>query len=233
MRHYEARSVSKRRQLLSDATEKQEITHVKGIVGNYVSMLSSSRLFSGKKCVYLVSVCVYRLYVCLCVCVCVCTRARRVWCMLDMCVCWVCVCTKLCLCVSSVCLSGPPCSWEIKIGWPGPLVSGILRSETVKRGNESCGTRTREWLRWRGSAVIICCRSILSSERRTTLTNPQLSDSNKVWSGAPDECLIPRQTGRQTVGGNTTLILSWSTMTSSDQFQNQEWSWTSRGWREN
>jgi hypothetical protein len=30
----------------------------------------------------------------------------------------------------------------------------------------------------------------------------------KIWSWAPDECFIPRQTGRQTVGRNMTLTLT-------------------------
>jgi hypothetical protein len=44
--------------------------------------------------------------------------------------------------------------------------NGNLQSETVKYGHESHGTRTREWLRWRGPAGL-------------TTTNPQLSDNNK------------------------------------------------------
>jgi hypothetical protein len=32
---------------------------------------------------------------------------------------------------------------------------GSLESETVKYGHESHGTRTREWMRWRGTAVIV------------------------------------------------------------------------------
>jgi hypothetical protein len=40
-----------------------------------------------------------------------------------------------------------------------------LESETVKCGRESLETRTREWLRWRGSAAIVNDRPVLSSER--------------------------------------------------------------------
>jgi hypothetical protein len=55
---------------------------------------------------------------------------------------------------------------------------GSLESETVKYGRESHGTRIRKWLRWRGPAVIINDRPVLSLERAPT-TNPQLPDSNK------------------------------------------------------
>jgi hypothetical protein len=40
-----------------------------------------------------------------------------------------------------------------------------LESETVKRGHEYRGTRTWEWLRWRGSVTIVNDRPVLSSER--------------------------------------------------------------------
>jgi hypothetical protein len=41
---------------------------------------------------------------------------------------------------------------------------GNLESDTVKCGHESLGTRTWEWLRWRGSTAIVNDRPILSSE---------------------------------------------------------------------
>jgi hypothetical protein len=47
--------------------------------------------------------------------------------------------------------------------WPSRL--GSLESERVKYGRESRGTRTWEWLRWRGPAGIVNDRPILSSER--------------------------------------------------------------------
>jgi hypothetical protein len=47
--------------------------------------------------------------------------------------------------------------------WPSWL--GCLESESVKCGHESCGTRTWEWMRWRGPAAIVNDRPILSSER--------------------------------------------------------------------
>jgi hypothetical protein len=40
-----------------------------------------------------------------------------------------------------------------------------LKSETVKYGHEFQGTRTRERLRWRGTAAYIKDRPVLSSER--------------------------------------------------------------------
>jgi hypothetical protein len=40
-----------------------------------------------------------------------------------------------------------------------------IKSETVKYGREYHGTRIREWMRWRGTAVTVNNRHILSSER--------------------------------------------------------------------
>jgi hypothetical protein len=42
---------------------------------------------------------------------------------------------------------------------------GSLKSETVKYGHESQETRTRERLRWRGSAAYTKDRPVLSLER--------------------------------------------------------------------
>jgi hypothetical protein len=42
---------------------------------------------------------------------------------------------------------------------------GSLKSETVKYGRESKGTRTRERLRWQGPAAYTKDRPVLSSER--------------------------------------------------------------------
>jgi hypothetical protein len=54
-----------------------------------------------------------------------------------------------------------------------------LESETVKYGLDFQGTRTLEWLRWRGPAEIV--KTDLSSRQRERpkSTNPQLSESNK------------------------------------------------------
>jgi hypothetical protein len=49
---------------------------------------------------------------------------------------------------------------------------GSLKSETVKYGYESKGTRTRERLRWRVPAAYTKVRPVLSSERAPTRTGP-------------------------------------------------------------
>jgi hypothetical protein len=51
-----------------------------------------------------------------------------------------------------------------------------LKSETVKYGRESQGTRTREGLRWLGPAAIVNDRPILSSERAPHIDKPEI-----VW----------------------------------------------------
>jgi hypothetical protein len=50
--------------------------------------------------------------------------------------------------------------------------NGSLKSETVKYGHESQGTRTREKLRWQGPAPYTKDRPVLSSEVRPTETRP-------------------------------------------------------------
>jgi hypothetical protein len=52
----------------------------------------------------------------------------------------------------------------------GDYEKGSLKSETVKYGRETHGTRTRERLRWRGPSAYTKDRLILSSER-TPLKN--------------------------------------------------------------
>jgi hypothetical protein len=49
---------------------------------------------------------------------------------------------------------------------------GSLKSETVKYGHESQGTRTRERLCWRGPAAYIEDRPVLSDERAPRKTRP-------------------------------------------------------------
>jgi hypothetical protein len=49
---------------------------------------------------------------------------------------------------------------------------GSLKSEPVKYGYESKGTRTQERLRWRVSAAYTKVRLVLSSERTPTKTGP-------------------------------------------------------------
>jgi hypothetical protein len=50
--------------------------------------------------------------------------------------------------------------------------NGSLESDTVKYGHESHGTRTREWLRWRGPVAFANDRSVLSSERTPHINKP-------------------------------------------------------------
>jgi hypothetical protein len=49
---------------------------------------------------------------------------------------------------------------------------GSLKSETVKYGYESKGTRTQERLRWRVPAAYTIDRPVLSSDRMPTKTGP-------------------------------------------------------------
>jgi hypothetical protein len=52
---------------------------------------------------------------------------------------------------------------------------GSLKSGTVKYGREPQGTRTLEWLHWRGPAAILNDRSVLSLEG-----TPQINKSATV-----------------------------------------------------
>jgi hypothetical protein len=49
---------------------------------------------------------------------------------------------------------------------------GSLESERAKYGRESRGTRTREWLRWRGPSEIVNDTHVLSSERASHINKP-------------------------------------------------------------
>jgi hypothetical protein len=49
---------------------------------------------------------------------------------------------------------------------------GSLESEIVKYGHESHGTRTRKWLRCRGSGAIVNDRPVFSSERVPHIKKP-------------------------------------------------------------
>jgi hypothetical protein len=88
---------------------------------------------------------------------------------------------------------------------------GSLKSETVKYGRKSQGTRTRERLCWQGPATHTKDRPVLSSERAphgiNNVTVRRIPCGNKIWSQAPDGCFIPRQTGLLTVGRNIRLRL--------------------------
>jgi hypothetical protein len=69
--------------------------------------------------------------------------------------------------------TGPPSSWGILIRGLCPPSWGSFERETVKCGHEPRGTRTREWLLWRGPASIANDRPIFSSER-TIIASVQL-----------------------------------------------------------
>jgi hypothetical protein len=70
---------------------------------------------------------------------------------------------------------------RVEAGWNTSTVTlrvvegdekGSLESETVKYGHEFYGTRPRKLLRWRGPAVIINDRSVLSPERAPQINKP-------------------------------------------------------------
>jgi hypothetical protein len=68
---------------------------------------------------------------------------------------------------------------------------------TIKCGQKSRGTQTREWLRCRRPAAIVNDRPVLSSKKAPTSINPQLSESNKNLVLGPRWGLTPRLTGRR------------------------------------
>jgi hypothetical protein len=90
--------------------------------------------------------------------------------------------------------------------WPSRLDGFQIWDRKIRsRGT----TRTREWLRWRGPAVIINGRPVLSSESAPNINKPTTVWLIEIWSWAPDGCLTPRQTGRLAVGRNITLTLTF------------------------
>jgi hypothetical protein len=68
---------------------------------------------------------------------------------------------------------------------------GSLKSETVKYGRKSQGTKTRERLRWQGPAAHIKDRPVLSSERaphgikNVTVRRIQYSEQRKNLVESP------------------------------------------------
>jgi hypothetical protein len=74
-----------------------------------------------------------------------------------------------------------------------------LRSEAVKYGHESQGTRNRERLCWRPSS---------RQRGRLTKTRPSQSKSNKYLVMSPRWDSTPRLTDWQTVSRNVTLTLT-------------------------
>jgi hypothetical protein len=79
-----------------------------------------------------------------------------------------------------------------------------LESETVKYGHEARGTRTREWLRWRGQQKLQTTDPPCRQRGRPTSTNPKLSDINKNLVLDPTWGITPREIVRLTVGCNIT-----------------------------
>jgi hypothetical protein len=60
---------------------------------------------------------------------------------------------------------------------------GSLKSETVKYGRESQGTRTKERLSWQGPAAYVKGRPVLSSERAPHKNTPvTVEQVIKIWS---------------------------------------------------
>jgi hypothetical protein len=59
---------------------------------------------------------------------------------------------------------------------------GSLKSETVKYGHESQGTRTRERLRWKGPAAYTKDRPVLSSERALQEEDRNCQTVINIWS---------------------------------------------------
>jgi hypothetical protein len=86
---------------------------------------------------------------------------------------------------------------------------GSVESETEKYGHESYGSRTRNVLRWRGSACN-CKRQTrpLVREGAPTQNTRNCQTINKYLDVTQIGCLIPSQTGWLTVGRNIRLRLT-------------------------
>jgi hypothetical protein len=111
------------------------------------------------------------------------------------------------MCVNGVCETqclgrntGPPCSYGIKLRGPGSSGLGSLKFKTVRYGHECCGTRIREWLRWRGPAPVV--NSLVRVGALHQQTHNYLAII-KIWSWTTDGHLI----GLLTVGRNNTDLI--------------------------
>jgi hypothetical protein len=62
-------------------------------------------------------------------------------------------------------ITGPPCSWGIKIRWPGSPGWGSLKNWDNKIWFWVWGIQTSAGLSWRGQAATINYRPVLSSDR--------------------------------------------------------------------
>jgi hypothetical protein len=69
---------------------------------------------------------------------------------------------------------------------------GSLKSETVKYGHESQGTKTRRSLRWRGPAAYTKYRPVLSSERAPHKNKTVTLNSKKYLVMSPTRGSITR-----------------------------------------
>jgi hypothetical protein len=88
-----------------------------------------------------------------------------------------------------------------------PSAWGSHESEKIKYGDGSHGTRTWEWLCWRGSSSVVNNGPTLIREGGPHQQTPIRLTIMEIWSWAPGRGLTPRQTGRLTVGCNITLAL--------------------------
>jgi hypothetical protein len=92
-----------------------------------------------------------------------------------------------------------------------------LESETVKYGRESHGTRTREWMRWRGLAAIVNDRPILSSGRMLYMDyDRRCSIEKTIWPWVSKSSTPRRSVNRQSLS-NLDLDLNWPSVQSSVQ----------------
>jgi hypothetical protein len=83
---------------------------------------------------------------------------------------------------------------ETLADWPSIIIRlWLCHSETEKYGRESRGTWTRDWMHWRGPAVIVKCRPSFPHRGCSHQQTRDCSTGIKVWSLAPDGCLTPRE----------------------------------------
>jgi hypothetical protein len=57
---------------------------------------------------------------------------------------------------------------------------GSLESETVEYGRKSHGTRTLEWVRWRGPSAVVNHRPVISSERALNINKPATNNNKNL-----------------------------------------------------
>jgi hypothetical protein len=90
---------------------------------------------------------------------------------------------------------------------------GSLKSETVKYGRKSQGTRTEKTALARASGTYkrqtrpLVREGAPQNQERNCQTYSVFRAEIKIWSQAPNGCFIPRQTGQLTVDRNIRLRL--------------------------